>query len=81
MQSSCHIVGFPLRGLILPPLVALCLDWWEALGWGGVMETFVECLEHRHKLHFELTYLKNELDFTAYCFSDSFFLCAFTQQK
>lgn len=30
---------------------------------------------------FELVYLKNELDFTAYCFSDSFFICAFTQQK
>ena len=30
---------------------------------------------------FELTYLKNELDFIAYCFSDSFFICAFTQQK
>lgn len=30
---------------------------------------------------FELTYLKNELDFTAYCFSDSFFICAFARQK
>lgn len=30
---------------------------------------------------FERTDLKNELDLTAHRLSDSFFLCAFTQQK
>ena len=60
--------------------VALWLDLWEMMV-GEASGNICWVPRKQALTAFELTYLKNELDFIAYCFSDSFFICAFTQQK